>query len=70
MGFELEFDTTGDAFLDDGHASEVARILKSVADSVEAGNLHGVIHDVNGNRIGRYYAEQPTYTGRPVRNGM
>ncbi len=30
---------------------ELARILRKIADQIEAGRTDGVIHDVNGNRV-------------------
>lgn len=42
------------AFADGLFEAEAARILRKVADEVEAGKDCGVMHDVNGNRVGEW----------------
>lgn len=38
-----------------GPEMETARILREIADRIEAGHLDaGIIHDVNGNKVGQY----------------
>jgi hypothetical protein len=36
---------------------DIAQALRSVADNVELGANMGKIHDINGNRVGRYDLE-------------
>lgn len=53
--FDLEFKLGNAAF--DGAAErpdEIARILRHVADQVEGGTTDGLIHDLNGNHVGRW----------------
>ncbi len=64
--FTLRIKTSNAAFRDenvddedsDVHADaarqEVARILRSIADRIDAGDDSGTIHDSNGNSVGRY----------------
>jgi hypothetical protein len=51
--FKIEFATDNAAFDDDG-AGEVARILRAVADQVEAGGGQGQARDYNGNTVGQW----------------
>lgn len=51
--FDLSFDTANAAF-DYEPASEVARILRDIAQRVEAGADCGTIRDHNGNTIGNW----------------
>jgi hypothetical protein len=44
------------AFCDGNREWETARILRRIADEVENGRTEGVIHDVNGNRVGEWKA--------------
>lgn len=58
MKFVMEFDCDNAAF-EEGMATEIARILRRVATSVEHGNLPDTgdvssIRDINGNRIGEW----------------
>lgn len=52
--FTLYLDTTNSAF--DDAASEVARIIRRIADDIDSGNIHvghtQSILDHNGNRVG------------------
>lgn len=55
--FKLEIDTGNAAFDNDGDGDrhgEVARILRELADRIEAGNRNGQIYDVNGNHVGSF----------------
>jgi hypothetical protein len=55
--FKLEFATDNAAFGDDPGAelgTEVARILRAVADEVESGVTSGVAKDYNGNTVGAW----------------
>lgn len=52
--FNLKFATDNEAFRFDGPEYEAARILRQIADKIEGGNGSGVIHDINGNRIGEW----------------
>jgi len=59
--FELSISTDGAAFHDSGEtarADELARILRSVAESVEGGLTEGRVRDVNGNGCGRWSITQ------------
>jgi hypothetical protein len=56
--FSIEFKTDNAAF--DGDAdkqAEVARILRGIADKVEAGADYGCVRDANGNTIGEFFIE-------------
>ena len=70
MVFKLTIDCGNDAFTDprdgtvttDSAASELARILREIADRIDNGIDYGwyqTIRDVNGNDVGRY-ALKPT----------
>lgn len=51
----LKFDDQNEAFADEASAArqyESARILRELADEVEAGMTSGKIRDINGNTIG------------------
>ncbi len=49
----IDFKTPGAAF-DEYPASEIARILRKIADRIEAGRDCGVIYCLNGNNIGNW----------------
>ena len=54
--FSLDFRCANAAF-DDDLAGEISRILRDVADQVDAGNSLGIvnpIYDSNGNRVGSF----------------
>ena len=54
--FTVSMNTDNAAF-DDDHNSEVARILRAIADKVESHGCSGffeTIRDINGNDVGRY----------------
>ena len=55
--FRIRIETGNDAF-DQVEQSEVARILREVADKVEQGNSSGGILDANGNKVGQFGLEQ------------
>lgn len=40
------------AAFEEGKESELARILRRVADDVENGRTYGTLRDYNGNRVG------------------
>ena len=50
----IEFKTDNDAFQDGNDVAEISRILDKIRDSVLEGQEDGVIHDLNGNRIGAW----------------
>jgi len=50
---KIEFETDNAAFAEGG-VLEVARVLRSVADRVEGGEIEGPLTDSNGNRIGSW----------------
>jgi hypothetical protein len=58
--FTLKFETENEAFTDQGEETdearlaESARILREIADKMEAGTDGGTIFDVNGNKIGQW----------------
>ena len=49
----VRIETENDAFSGDGER-EVARLLRALAIRVEAGEVDGVIRDINGNRCGAF----------------
>ena len=51
--FTLKIDTQN-AALDDDAELEVARLLRSIANRLEAGNYDGRIKDYNGNDVGSF----------------
>ena len=51
--FTLTFSTSNAAF-DPEPASEVARLLRQVAEKVEDGDKTGRVHDLNGNLVGAF----------------
>lgn len=54
--FKIEISTDNAAFQDDPGA-EVARILREVAERVEAGELSRTVRDYNGNGVGSFWFE-------------
>lgn len=54
MPFKLQFTTDHAAFEDDAEEVETVRILRNVAERVEAGIWDGAVYDANGNRIGQF----------------
>jgi hypothetical protein len=53
-GFELYITTDNDAFTEDAD-TEVARILRNLADHIDSkpNEFEYPLHDVNGNRVGK-----------------
>lgn len=51
--FTLSFKTDNAAF-DDDPTPEIARILREIAQKVDAGIDEGAVYDINGNRIGDF----------------
>lgn len=51
--FKLTIETDNAAF-DDCPEQECARILRAVADALERGTRGAPLHDINGNRVGRF----------------
>lgn len=51
--FNLQMESLNDAFQDGNHSTEIARILRLMADGV-ANGAEGRFHlyDINGNRVG------------------
>lgn len=47
----VQIETTNDAFFDD-RGAEAARILRELADKIEAGADEVILRDYNGNRVG------------------
>lgn len=61
--FSLQMDT-GNAAFDDEPASEIARILRDVADRLEQqGAGDGNLIDHNGNTVGRFTSKGNAYRG-------
>lgn len=60
--FQLYIRTENAAFSDDGEAAEVTRILREIADKIEADGeapaFFLTILDVNGNDVGRYAVKE------------
>lgn len=57
MTFTVKFDTDNAAFEDEQGETEIARILRDIADRVESGEYCGkfqTIRDLNGNDVGRF----------------
>ena len=54
--FTIKIKTGNAAFQDAGDdgKSEVARILRDIADKLESGHEHGACVDANGNRVGEW----------------
>ena len=54
MTFKLEFETDNASFKADRSAA-ICQVLREVAETIPVrGSEEGVIHDIDGNRIGRY----------------
>ena len=52
--FQLKIYTSDAAFADGDTGEEVARILRELADKVEAGRTSGRVFDLNGNACGNW----------------
>lgn len=57
MEFTVHIDCGNSAF-QDAPATEIARILRTIANRVEAGDLDGRVRDYNGNTCGHFEAKQ------------
>jgi hypothetical protein len=51
----IKINTENDAFQGGNGRAEIARILRELADKIEAGESPRTILDVNGNTVGRIY---------------
>lgn len=51
--FTLSVEMRGDA-LTEAPATELARMIREVADRIEGGDLEGLMKDVNGNSYGLF----------------
>ncbi len=53
MSFKLKINTSNAAFTEDGNdgKNEIARILREIADNLEAGFDCGDARDINGNKV-------------------
>lgn len=56
MSFKLKIKTDNAAFAEDGNGgkNEVARILREIAEKLEAGYDVGSARDINGNKVGEW----------------
>jgi hypothetical protein len=54
MKFVLKLDCNNDAFAPPMCGPETARILRELEERVTSGDQEGVLHDVNGNRVGEW----------------
>lgn len=52
--FEMKMQCNNAAFADAGVHAETARILREMADKIEAGADNGILRDVNGNNVGSF----------------
>lgn len=57
--FQIRFKLTGAAFEDENRIEETARILRGIAERIDAGRDSGTVHDINGNRIGEWSMDDP-----------
>ncbi len=65
MKFILRINTNGSAFDDGAAPAEVARILRTIAHSIEGNGIPEQfqnIRDINGNICGQYAAKPDDYT--------
>jgi hypothetical protein len=56
MSFLVGFATDNAAF-EYSQQTEVARILRVIADRIEKGEMRGPAMDINGNKVGEYELE-------------
>ncbi len=54
--FTLTLETLNEAFDGANHPIELARILRVVANRIEAGQTEGNVRDINGNRVGSFHS--------------
>lgn len=55
--FSMQLDSENAAFTEEGGQYEVARLLRHVAERIDAGADCGLLTDYNGNRVGRWEFE-------------
>lgn len=60
--FTMQIDCDNSAF-EESEGAEVARILHSVGEQLRDGDSMGVLYDINGNRVGRFYYEGESNAG-------
>ena len=54
----IDLNDTGNAAFADGNLrTEVTRIVRSVADKIEAGQGDGYLLDINGNKVGKWWLD-------------
>ena len=53
MDFKINFNLDNDMFRENLD-SEVLLILEDIVSSIKAGLVCGVVHDINGNKIGQW----------------
>lgn len=58
----ITFETSNAAFEEDKRG-ECARIIRAIADKLEAGEYTGNVRDVNGNKIGTWHYGPTPLTG-------
>jgi UDP-N-acetylglucosamine pyrophosphorylase len=59
MILEFGISCENDAFSDGNGRHEMARLMRQTADRIEAGEEGGTLVEVNGNRCGSWYIEEP-----------
>lgn len=52
MSLRVEIETDNAAFDPPHRSAELARIMRTIAARIEAGETRGVVWDVNGNNVG------------------
>lgn len=63
--FSLSFDTDNIAFTEAESPTEIARILRALADRIEEADLEdqeGIVQDRNGNTVGTFEMTAPNWT--------
>lgn len=51
---KIEFKTSSVAFEEYGYFEHIQKILNDISDKMWAGETHGPIMDINGNKIGQW----------------
>jgi len=59
MILEFGISCENDAFAGGEGPREAARLMRQTADRIEAGETGGTLMEVNGNRCGSWYIEEP-----------
>lgn len=54
MMFTLTIETDNAAF-DEDPEDEIIRILQNVKERIDIGSKEGIVNDINGNPVGKYY---------------